>query len=30
MTLDYTTLESLRTHHPSLRLLRSDYAPLVD
>lgn len=29
MTLDYTTLETLRTHHPSWRLLRSDYAPLV-
>jgi len=29
MTLDYTTLDALRTHHPAWRLLRSDHAPLV-
>ncbi|MBU0498954.1 MAG: DUF3375 domain-containing protein [Gammaproteobacteria bacterium] len=29
MTLDFTTLDSLRTHHPAWRLLRSDHAPLV-
>lgn len=29
MTLDYTTLDTLRTHHPAWRLLRSDHAPLV-
>ena len=29
MTLDYPTLEALRTHHPAWRLLRSDHAPLV-
>lgn len=29
MTLDYATLETLRTHHPAWRLLRSDHAPLV-
>lgn len=29
MTLDYATLDSLRTHHPAWRLLRSDHAPLV-
>lgn len=29
MTLDYITLDALRTHHPAWRLLRSDHAPLV-
>lgn len=29
MTLDFATLDSLRTHHPAWRLLRSDHAPLV-
>ncbi|MCZ4314070.1 DUF3375 domain-containing protein [Comamonadaceae bacterium G21597-S1] len=29
MPLDFTTLDSLRTHHPAWRLLRSDHAPLV-
>lgn len=29
MTLDYATLEILRTRHPAWRLLRSDHAPLV-
>jgi flagellar motility protein MotE (MotC chaperone) len=29
MTLDYATLETLRTQHPAWRLLRSDHAPLV-
>lgn len=29
MTLDYTTLDALRSHHPAWRLLRSDHAPLV-
>ncbi len=29
MTLDYATLDVLRTHHPAWRLLRSDHAPLV-
>ena len=29
MTLDFATLESLRTHHPAWRLLRSDHASLV-
>ncbi len=29
MTLDYATLDSLRTHHPAWRLLRSDHAPLI-
>ena len=29
MTLDYDTLNALRTHHPAWRLLRSDHAPLV-
>jgi flagellar motility protein MotE (MotC chaperone) len=29
MTLDYSTLDILRTHHPAWRLLRSDHAPLV-
>lgn len=29
MTIDYSTLEALRTHHPAWRLLRSDHAPLV-
>lgn len=29
MTLDYATLEHLRTRHPAWRLLRSDHAPLV-
>jgi len=29
MTLDYSTLDTLRTHHPAWRLLRSDHAPLV-
>lgn len=29
MTLDYATLDTLRTHHPAWRLLRSDHAPLV-
>ena len=29
MTLDYTTLDALRTHHPAWRLLRSDHAPLI-
>lgn len=28
-TLDFTTLDTLRTHHPAWRLLRSDHAPLV-
>ncbi|ONH57565.1 Protein of unknown function [Pseudomonas cedrina] len=27
--MDYATLESLRTHHPAWRLLRSDHGPLV-
>jgi flagellar motility protein MotE (MotC chaperone) len=27
--LDFTTLDTLRTHHPAWRLLRSDHAPLV-
>lgn len=29
MTFDYATLDTLRTHHPAWRLLRSDHAPLV-
>lgn len=29
MTLDFTTLDALRTHHPAWRLLRSDHAPLI-
>jgi flagellar motility protein MotE (MotC chaperone) len=29
MILDYATLDTLRTHHPAWRLLRSDHAPLV-
>ncbi len=29
MTLDFATLDILRTHHPAWRLLRSDHAPLV-
>ncbi|MGR9053037.1 MAG: DUF3375 domain-containing protein [Gammaproteobacteria bacterium] len=29
MTLDYSTLETLRSHHPAWRLLRSDHAPLI-
>lgn len=29
MNLDFTTLDTLRTHHPAWRLLRSDHAPLV-
>ncbi len=29
MTLDFTTLDALRTYHPAWRLLRSDHAPLV-
>jgi flagellar motility protein MotE (MotC chaperone) len=29
MTLDFATLDAMRTHHPAWRLLRSDHAPLV-
>ncbi|MDR1463002.1 MAG: DUF3375 domain-containing protein [Azoarcus sp.] len=29
MSLDFATLDILRTHHPAWRLLRSDHAPLV-
>lgn len=29
MTLDFATLDALRTHHPAWRLLRSDHAALV-
>jgi len=29
MTLDFATLDALRTHHPAWRLLRSDHAVLV-
>ena len=29
MTLDFATLESLKTHHPAWRLLRSDHTALV-
>ena len=29
MPIDFTTLDTLRTHHPAWRLLRSDHAPLV-
>ena len=29
MTLDFATLDTLRSHHPAWRLLRSDHAPLV-
>ncbi len=29
MTLDFATLDALRTHHPAWRLLRSDHASLV-
>lgn len=29
MSLDFSTLDALRTHHPAWRLLRSDHAPLV-
>ena len=29
MTLEFATLDALRTRHPAWRLLRSDHAPLV-
>lgn len=29
MSLDFATLDAMRTHHPAWRLLRSDHAPLV-
>ncbi|MEY4506568.1 MAG: hypothetical protein RL297_1146 [Pseudomonadota bacterium] len=29
MSLDYVTLDAMRSHHPAWRLLRSDHAPLV-
>lgn len=29
MTLDFASLNTLRTHHPAWRLLRSDHAPLI-
>jgi len=29
MPLDFTTLDTLRSHHPAWRLLRSDHAALV-
>jgi flagellar motility protein MotE (MotC chaperone) len=29
MTLDHSTLEALRTHHPAWRLLRSDHVSLI-
>jgi hypothetical protein len=29
MTIDFDSLDLLRTHHPAWRLLRSDHAPLV-
>lgn len=29
MPLDFDTLETLRTHHPAWRLLRSDHTPLI-
>ena len=29
MTLDFATLDALRTRHPAWLLLRSDHAPLV-
>ena len=29
MSLDYASLDALRSHHPAWRLLRSDHAPLV-
>lgn len=29
MSLDFATLDTLRTHHPAWRLLRSEHAPLV-
>lgn len=29
MSLDYATLNALRTHNPAWRLLRSDHAPLI-
>jgi flagellar motility protein MotE (MotC chaperone) len=29
MAFDFTSLDTLRTHHPAWRLLRSDHAPLV-
>lgn len=29
MTLDFATLDTLRSHHPAWRLLRSDHAPLL-
>lgn len=29
MALDFTTLDTLRTHHPAWRLLRSDHAALI-
>lgn len=29
MSLDFTTLDTLRAHHPTWKLLRSDHAPLV-
>jgi len=29
MTLDYSTLDTMRIQHPAWRLLRSEHAPLV-
>ena len=29
MTIDFISLDALRTHHPAWRLLRSDHAPLI-
>jgi hypothetical protein len=29
MSLDFATLDTLRTHHPAWRMLRSDHAALV-
>ncbi|NNM51227.1 MAG: DUF3375 domain-containing protein [Pseudomonadales bacterium] len=29
MTIDFATLDIMRTHHPAWRMLRSDHAPLV-
>lgn len=29
MSIDYNTLDALRTYHPAWRLLRSDHAPLI-
>jgi hypothetical protein len=29
MSIDYATLDALRTYHPAWRLLRSDHAPLI-